>query len=289
MSNGTLKSKSELIALLADNNVKAISAVDVQSIVKSNYQPVMIFTGALVRDEGSGRNTWNIRTNYYNPDFFWPRSSGVGLLDRQQIWRFRNRGGGLIANHTYTNVEVRPTTWVTNDTNPLVLAPTTSAYFNIYTDAAGSVDSYDVLSSGSGWWGVNGTRNNSGDWTYPGQLGTMPSLAGSGITLPSIEFVGPVVWKNGQGSNVTDARYVLSTNSNSPTANVPGQGASSTHSFLNTLVQHSLLEGKGEQYFNPGMHIEATSTNPNNSLYVQGIRSNTSDAAMQVTIWRLPT
>ena len=47
MSNGTLLTKRELLLGLADNNQKNISASDVQNIVKSNYQPVMIFSGMI--------------------------------------------------------------------------------------------------------------------------------------------------------------------------------------------------------------------------------------------------
>ena len=45
MSNGTLSTQHELLSGLADNNAKLITAADVSNIVKSNYQPVMIWSG----------------------------------------------------------------------------------------------------------------------------------------------------------------------------------------------------------------------------------------------------
>jgi len=286
MSNGTLKTKNELISLLADNNTKAISAADVQSIVKSNYQPVMIFTGAFIRDEGNNNN-WNVRTNYYNPDFFKPRATGISITGGDQIWRFTNRGSVLIANHTYENVVVTPTPWSSGDSNPLVTYASTPALFNLYTNSAGNVDRYDILSSGSGWWGPHGTYNSgSGNWQYRGQFGTMTGLAGAGITTPTVEFIGPVVWKSGQASNPEDATYILSTNTNLPSATIPGQGASSNHTFLNTLVQHSRLESLAQADNSSGALILATASN---NLFIQAIRDNTSDPAMQVSLWRMPS
>jgi hypothetical protein len=60
---------------LADNNTKAISAQDVRDIVKdyitaSTYAPVMIYSGILKHDEGSGSADRSIKELYYNPDFF---------------------------------------------------------------------------------------------------------------------------------------------------------------------------------------------------------------------------
>ena len=60
---------------LADNNTKAISAQDVRDIVKdyitaSTYAPVMIYSGILKHDEGTGSADRSIKELYYNPDFF---------------------------------------------------------------------------------------------------------------------------------------------------------------------------------------------------------------------------
>ena len=70
---GTIKTFDELAnpttGLLADNNVKAISALDVRTIVTSNYQPQMVFHGTLW-DMGSDPNEGAFRVLYYNPDFF---------------------------------------------------------------------------------------------------------------------------------------------------------------------------------------------------------------------------
>ena len=60
---------------LADNNTKAISAQDVRDIVKdyitaSTYAPLMIYSGILKHDEGTGSADRSIKELYYNPDFF---------------------------------------------------------------------------------------------------------------------------------------------------------------------------------------------------------------------------
>tara|TARA_R110002124_G_C8806151_1_gene502812 strand:+ start:86 stop:934 length:849 start_codon:yes stop_codon:yes gene_type:complete len=281
MSNGTLLTKYELVSGLADNNNKEITASDVQNIVKSNYQPVMIFTGVFVRDNVLG-NLWYPRTNYYNPDFFQPRSDGGGLMTSSQIWRFTNRGAGLLQNHTYTNVAVNPSAWPGDTTRDYIAAVTRSARFNVYTDSNGTVDRYDIISSGSGWFGPAGVKTNN-NWTYPGQTGTL-NLSGAGITSPTVEFIGPVVWDPANGTT-NSPNYTLSQNANVPGATVPGQGLSAPHRFLNTLVQLTLSEGKGNNEYIPGARIDPQT---NNKLEIQGIRSNAEDPAINITMWRMP-
>jgi len=152
MSNGTLLTKRELLLGLADNTQKNISASDVQNIVKSNYQPVMIFSGMILRDSNLGSNYF-VRTNYYNPDFFEPRSDGGGLEGSTQIWRFTNRGAGLTPNTTYSNVNVNPSSWP-GSVYVLLQYPTVPAVFNITTDSAGQVDTFEIVSGGHGWIGL---------------------------------------------------------------------------------------------------------------------------------------
>ena len=52
---GTLKTQKHLEGLLADNTSKAISALDVRTIVTSNYQPQMIYAG-FTTDNGVTEN-----------------------------------------------------------------------------------------------------------------------------------------------------------------------------------------------------------------------------------------
>ena len=294
MSNGTLSTQHELLSGLADNNAKLITAADVSNIVKSNYQPVMIWSGIFTRDNSTpGDNRWYSRTNYYNPDFFQPRSTGVGVENANQIWRFTNRGT-LAINTTYTNIAVNPDPWYgtwQTFSNQYISKPAT---FNITTDGNGRVDSYEIVSCGQGWFGPAGNFSGS-QWTYPGQTGVLNVAGFSGSSLPTVEFISPLTpvaqvsptyWEN--------PAWTISTNPNSPGDTVPGQGASLNHTFINTAVHRSNAQGKGEQRYNPGLWIgpepgQTAITNPwNNRLQGEGWESGGSDVPQYVTLWRMP-
>ena len=295
MSNGTLSTQFELLSGLADNNIKAITASDVSNIVKSNFQPVMIWTGYFVRDSSTaGDNYWYPRTSYYNPDFFEPRSTGAGLLDATQFWRFTNRGN-LDNNTTYLNVQVIPDAAYQTDIKFASFFPTKPATFNLYTDGTGAVDRYDIVSCGQGWWGHAGTYSGSsttGAWTKPGQTGSIP-ITGK-TQIPTVEFIGPFTPYSGPNSmQGADPGWDISTNSNSPTAAIPGQGASDEHNFLNTMLHATNTLGKNDSTYNPGWMIGPTTNqtqaalNPN-QISAQGIQSGSNDGAQAVTLWRMP-
>ena len=282
MSNGTLLTKRELLLGLANNNNKEISASDVRDIVKSNYQPVMIFSGAFLVDSGLG-SKYFVRTNYYNPDFFTPRGDGGSLENSSQVWRFTNRGAGLLPNHTYTNVSVTPSAWP-GSVYIFTQYATTPAVFDVTTDSNGQVDTFEIVSSGNGWIGPGGTKT-SNTWQYPGQLGTL-GIAGAGITSPTIEFIGPMSYS--QSGQTTDRLlYNLSTNTNLPGAAVPGQGnqGGANHTFTNTIVSHSLIQGEGEQNYNMGAYVDVGQVGAQNVLYIE--KSSTT-YAFQLTLWRMP-
>ena len=295
MSNGTLSTQFELLSGLADNNTKAITAADVSNIVKSNFQPVMIWSGIFVRNPSAGGNRWHPRTLYYNPDFFEPRGTDADISNATQVWRFTNRGN-LDTNTTYLNVQVQPTAMPGVGTEYANSWPTQPATFNLYTDGNGAVSSYDVVTCGQGWFGPAGLYTGSattGSWSYPGQKGTIPIPGKSQI--PEVEFIGPFSPTAASNPNYSfNPAWYISTNSNSPTAAIPGQGASSDHTFLNTQTLHSISDGKGEQRYNPGWWIGPTTSEMStpglykNQLSAEGLESGGNDVPNAVTLWRMP-
>ena len=65
---------------LADNSSQAITAANVRSVVKdymtsSMYAPVLIYSGIIKHDEGSGAAVESIKELYFNPDFFQKQSA----------------------------------------------------------------------------------------------------------------------------------------------------------------------------------------------------------------------
>jgi hypothetical protein len=58
-SSTNIKFQAELEALLADNTAKEISAADVRTIVTSNYQPQMVWSGLVSKiTSGSNSGEW---------------------------------------------------------------------------------------------------------------------------------------------------------------------------------------------------------------------------------------
>lgn len=288
MANGTLSTKFELLSGLADNNAKEITASDVQNIVKSNYQPVMIWSGIFVRMNNT--NKWVPRTLYYNPDFFKPRGTGTSVDDFDQIWRFKNRGT-LAANTTYENVQVVPNAYDMTESEFAQLYPTQPATFNIRTNGVGAVESYDIITCGQGWYGASGLLE-SGGWEYPGQTGT---LAITGFTdRPEVEFVGPLTPTVATASDSFSPAWNLSTNENEPTDPIPGQGDNHDHTFLNTQVLHSICTGKNQGTFNSGWWMGPSVADHNttglyiNQLSSHGIVSNGYETPNSVSLWRMP-
>jgi len=91
--------KRDLLAQLADNNSKQISATDVSSIVTTMYQPTLIYYGRLDDNVGSSVGATCI-DYYFNPDYFQKKgydgnTSGKALTDISQTYQFTNLGTGI--------------------------------------------------------------------------------------------------------------------------------------------------------------------------------------------------
>jgi hypothetical protein len=288
MANGTLSTKFELLEGLADNSNKEITASDVQNIVKSNFQPVMIWAGVFNR---MNTDHWHPRTLYYNEDFFEPRGTGTGLTNDTQVWRFTSRGN-LTPNHTYLNVQVTPVSYPGINTQFEQIYPTKPATFNLYTDGSGAVESFDVVSCGQGWWGPGGNKTGS-TWQYPGQTGTM-SIPGFSQN-PAVEFIGPLIVTPETATHNSNVSWFLSTNENLRTDTIPGQGSNADHTFANTLVLSGYTRGKGQQRYNTAWRLgpnflsqrDATGTFYN-QLSAEGLVSDENDAPQYVSLWRMP-
>tara|TARA_R110000796_G_C14449396_1_gene423266 strand:- start:63 stop:956 length:894 start_codon:yes stop_codon:yes gene_type:complete len=296
MSNGTLLTQFELLSGLADNNAKLITATDVSNIVKSNFQPVIVWSGVFIRDTSTnGGSFWYPRTNYYNPDFFEPRGTGAGIDDAQQVWEFTNRGS-LSPNTTYTNIEILPDAFLGTQqlfANQYITRPAT---FNLYTDGNGAVDSYDIVSCGQGWVGpagyFTGTPSN-GTWSNPGQTGSS-NIAGVSQNV-EVRFNGPITPLY---TSFSSPAWKMSKNTNSPTASVPGQGSSinADHTFINTIVQHSQTRFKNNNTGTPGWWVGPTAVQSSynsqvdysNQLSSHGIESAGNEVENTVTLWRMP-
>jgi hypothetical protein len=295
MATGTLSTQFELLSGLADNNAKSITATDVSNIVKSNFQPVIIWSGIFIRDlSADGGGFWYPRTNYYNPDFFQPRATGASLGHAQQVWQFTNRGN-LAANTTYTNVQISPDAWYGDEQLYANQYPTQPAVFNLYTDSSGAVESYDVVTGGQGWFGPAGTftgTTNNGVWSKPGQTGSS-NITGVSANV-EVTFNGPLTPLD---TSKTSPAWAMSKNTNSPTASIPGQGSSynADHTLLNTIVQHSQTQFKNNNTGTPGWWVgpsSGQSFNPPyypNQLSSHGIESAGNEVANTVTLWRMPS
>lgn len=91
--------KRDLLAQLADNNSKQISATDVSSIVTTMYQPTLIYYGRLDDNVNSSVGATCI-DYYFNPDYFQKKgfdgnTGGKALTDISQTYQFTNLGTGI--------------------------------------------------------------------------------------------------------------------------------------------------------------------------------------------------
>lgn len=89
---------------LADNSSQAITAANVRSIVKdymtsSMYAPVLIYSGIIKHDEGSGTAAESIKELYFNPDFFQKQSAL--LTDTLNIYQLSTTAVAA-SNNSYT-------------------------------------------------------------------------------------------------------------------------------------------------------------------------------------------
>ena len=171
-SQTNIKFQRELENLLPDNNAKEISAADVRSIVTSNYQPQMIWSG--IFDSGNSNALSIYRTSYVNPNYF------------RDLWVLTDPGAGLTPG-SYSNQVLNPDNsylgynFASNGGN------SGGAVFNLEVSATGVVSSFTVVENGYGWIGqgwVGGSPSSTG------QTGTF-NLPGAS-TQPVIKYVGPM-------------------------------------------------------------------------------------------------
>ena len=133
--------KRDLLAQLADNNSKQISATDVSSIVTTMYQPTLIYHGTL--EDNSGRQ---VIEYYFNPDYFQKKgyngnTGGQSLTSNTQIYQFTNLGSGV------------PNGWSSAITATNV-TPSTSGGKGLKVmvfGAGGVVTDYEVVVQGGGY------------------------------------------------------------------------------------------------------------------------------------------
>ena len=171
-STTNIKFQKELEDLLPDNNAKEISAADVRTIVTSNYQPQIAWSG-LISEVYSGSNAGEFfcRTSYYNPAYF---NDFAGFV-------LSNSGAGLLTNHTYTDIALTPPTSYGGRTLT-GFESTTPAIFDVTTSSTGIVASFVLKTPGVGWVASSSFE--------AGMLGTF-NISGAS-TQPTLRFNGPV-------------------------------------------------------------------------------------------------
>ena len=133
--------KRDLLAQLADNNSKQISATDVSSIVTTMYQPTLIYHGVL--EDNSNRR---VIEYYFNPDYFQKKgyngnTSGQSLSSSTQIYQFTGLGSGV------------PNGW-SSVSNVVNITPATSGGKGLKVmvfGAGGVVTDYQVVVQGGGY------------------------------------------------------------------------------------------------------------------------------------------
>tara|TARA_R110001592_G_scaffold340999_1_gene629649 strand:- start:1473 stop:2222 length:750 start_codon:yes stop_codon:yes gene_type:complete len=133
--------KRDLLAQLADNNSKQISATDVSSIVTTMYQPTLIYHGTL--EDATNRQ---VIEYYFNPDYFQKKgyngnTSGQPITSSTQIYQFTNQGTGV------------PSGWSAPITATNV-TPSTSGGKGLQVmifGAGGVVTDYQVVVQGGGY------------------------------------------------------------------------------------------------------------------------------------------
>ena len=263
---GTIKTFDELAnpttGLLADNNVKAISALDVRTIVTSNYQPQMVFHGTLW-DMGSDPNEGAFRVLYYNPDFF-EYQNPASPFNTNNIWQVTNGGSGM-TNGTYNDVVITPsappaTSGLTAPADVSNAVPAFGTKATVVV-SGGTLTSLTITSPGTGWLNAsaNGLNFMTGTIEVPG-----------GGTKPTLKFNGPTRCVSASGS----------TQIHRMTTNATAQGSQNQANFTlaNTCLQaYSWISSAGN-----GIQMLSNSTYPQNYFKVQ-----TGDQNMHITLWRV--
>ena len=261
---GTLKTQKHLEGLLADNTSKAISALDVRTIVTSNYQPQMIYA-AFFTDNGAPTNEHFSRVMYYNPSFFSDVAIDAG--SDTACWKVTNAGVG-VPDGTYTNQTLTPPAtfkgyggsglaWST------IGGEAFGAVFNFtVTGGSGQISNVELVAPGSGW--IGRVPHSAAPADRPGMIGSF-NISGA-ATQPTIEFIGPLT----QTSETNDVLIL------NMTTNATAQGsAQKDHFGMNTLALVSAATTADE-------HQSAYLSAPN-TLYVETNNVNTN-----VSLWRMP-
>ena len=131
-SQTNIKFQRELENLLPDNNAKEISAADVRTIVTSNYQPQMIWSGFFDSSNTTGGSVY--RTSYVNPNYF------------RNLWVLTNPGAGLTPG-SYTNQVLMPDNSYLSYNFANNGGNSGGAVFNLEVSATGVVSSFTVSCS----------------------------------------------------------------------------------------------------------------------------------------------
>ena len=263
-SQTNIKFQRELENLLPDNNAKEISAADVRSIVTSNYQPQMIWSGFFDSSSTTGASVY--RTSYVNPNYF------------RNLWVLTNPGAGLTPG-SYTNQVLIP------DNNYLSYnfasngGNSGGAVFNLEVSATGIVSSFTVVENGYGWIGQGWAGGYASD---TGQTGTF-SLAGAS-TQPVIKYVGPMQFT---ADTKRDIYVSLSTNSSN--------GNFQNHTKVNTMIASSSLPVPNfnlNGFISSGNNIGMNGTNSiqilnNTFTYDYQNSTQTGYSQQAVSIWRI--
>lgn len=267
---GTIKTFNELAnpttGLLADNNVKAISALDVRTIVTSNYQPQMVYHGTIWNTTvgGIGREgSW--RVLYYNPDFF-QYQNPTSPFNTDNIWQVTNGGSGM-TDGTYNDVTITASTPVATSglTRPSDVGTAVAAFGTKATVviSSGALTSLTITSPGTGWINPSGGGSN-------GMTGTI-EVPGSG-NKPTLNFNGPI--RRAENTPGTEQVHRCTTN-----ATAQGSQSQADFTLVNTCIQgYNWVSGSGN-----GVMMLSNSTWPKNHFLLQ----TESDKNMHVTLWRV--
>ena len=257
---GTLKTQKHLEGLLADNSTKAISALDVRTIVTSNYQPQLIYAG-FTTDNGSSENA-NVRVLYYNESFF----SDVAITSGSDTacWKVINAGSG-ISDGTYTNQTLTPPNvydgfgagslpWA--DYGGVAFG----AVFN-FTVSGGQISNVTVVSGGSGWIGK---RAGADAAASQGMIGSFTGLPNATVN-PTIEFIGPLTITSDSGDSIIM----------NMTVNNTLQGAQKNHVGMNTLA---IISGASSSEATGAAFLPSQNT----------LRLQTDTYNTYFSLWRMP-
>lgn len=262
----SIKYKTQLEALLADNNTKEISAQDVRTIVTSNYQPVLIYAGIIFPDDHYLEIQADLhRTLYYNPDYF--GNENIMSPGSTSPWVLQTTGSN-IPNGTYTNVRLIQDPYQDHNGNPINLTNfggnSTDAFFNV-TVSGGSVTSCVSVAQGRGWIPENVFPSVAAD----GQTG---SLDINGNTTAKLKFNGPIKidYENGGRNGLT-----MTTNT-----------SAGNHGYINTLMNCTqVIRTGGDENTATMAFANPTSFN----TYVENeIALEHQERGAHFQLWRLP-